>query len=175
MGHHLGYGLQCKKVQGHAHWWQKSQVPVQHGRRASSSDRRGERHWCHGDGQSETSGPMQQGGQAAQAVLGQISRAFHYRDRHVFVRLYTQYVRPHLEFSTQAWAPWTEADKKVLERMQMKAMAMVSGLVSREYEARLAELGLGARPTCASCTRSCTALEDCTTRAGSSGQVTVPE
>ena len=108
-------------------------------------------------------------------MLGQISRAFHYRDRHVFVRLYTQYVRPHLEFSTQAWAPWTEADKKVLERMQMKAMAMVSGLVSREYEARLAELGLGARPTCASCTRSCTALEDCTTRAGSSGQVTVPE
>ena len=30
----------------------------------------------------------------AKAVLGQISRAFHYRDRHVFMRLYTQYVRP---------------------------------------------------------------------------------
>ena len=78
----------------------------------------------------------------AQAVLGQISRAFHYRDRHVFVRLYTQYVRPHLEFSTQAWAPWTEADKKVLERVQMRAVAMVSGLVSQDYEARLTELGL---------------------------------
>jgi len=34
----------------------------------------------------------------AQVVLGQISRAFHYRDRHIFVRLYKQYVRPHLEF-----------------------------------------------------------------------------
>ena len=78
----------------------------------------------------------------AQAVLGQISRAFHYRDRHVFVRLYTQYVRLHLEFSTQAWAPWTEADKKVLERVQMRAVAMVSGLVSQDYEARLTELGL---------------------------------
>ncbi len=27
----------------------------------------------------------------AQAVLGQITRAFHYRDRHVFLRLYKQY------------------------------------------------------------------------------------
>ena len=44
----------------------------------------------------------------AQAVLGQISRAFHYCDRHVFIRLYCQYVRPHLEFSTQAWSPWQE-------------------------------------------------------------------
>ena len=78
----------------------------------------------------------------AQAVLGQVTWAFHYRDRHVFVRLYTQYVCPHLEFSTQAWAPWTEADKKMLERVQMKAVAMVSGLTSREYKERLRELGM---------------------------------
>ena len=32
----------------------------------------------------------------AQAILGQIARAFHYRDRHVFVKLYCQYVRPTL-------------------------------------------------------------------------------
>ena len=35
-----------------------------------------------------------------------------------------------------------EADKKVLERVQMKAVAMVSGLVSQEYEARLMDLCL---------------------------------
>jgi hypothetical protein len=35
----------------------------------------------------------------AQTVLGQISRTFHYRDRHVFLRLYKHFVRPHLEFS----------------------------------------------------------------------------
>jgi hypothetical protein len=52
----------------------------------------------------------------AQSVLGQLTRAFHYRDRHIFIRLYKQYVRPHLEFSTQAWAPWTEADKSCLEK-----------------------------------------------------------
>ena len=38
--------------------------------------------------------------------------------------------------------PGHEADKKVLERVQMKAVAMVSGLVNREYEARLTELSL---------------------------------
>ncbi len=78
----------------------------------------------------------------AQAVLGQITRAFHYRDRHVFVRLYKQYVRPHLEFCTQAWAPWNEEDINCLEKVQQKALNMVSGLRARTYEARLEELGL---------------------------------
>jgi ribonuclease P/MRP protein subunit RPP40 len=57
----------------------------------------------------------------AQGVLGQLTRAFHYRDRHVFMRLYKQYVRPHLEFSTQAWSPWTEGDKSCLEKVQQRA------------------------------------------------------
>ena len=35
----------------------------------------------------------------AQAVLGQIARAFHFCDRHVFLQLYITYVRPHLEFA----------------------------------------------------------------------------
>jgi len=54
----------------------------------------------------------------ANAVLGQISRAFHYRDRWTFVRLYKLYVRPHLEFSVAAWAPWTQADIECLEKVQ---------------------------------------------------------
>jgi hypothetical protein len=41
-----------------------------------------------------------------------------YRDRHVFVRLYVQYVRPHLEFSVPAWSPWQKADKECLEKVQ---------------------------------------------------------
>jgi hypothetical protein len=78
----------------------------------------------------------------AQAVLGQITRAFHYRDRHVFVRLYKQYVRPHLEFCTQAWSPWSEEDITCLEKVQQRAIKMVSGLRARTYEERLKELGL---------------------------------
>jgi hypothetical protein len=56
------------------------------------------------------------------------------------MRLYKQYVRPHLEFSTQAWSPWTEADKSCLEKVQQRAVKMVSGLKSDEYSERLAEL-----------------------------------
>jgi ribonucleases P/MRP protein subunit RPP40 len=78
----------------------------------------------------------------AQAVLGQITRAFRYRDKSVFLQLYKQYVRPHLEFAVQAWSPWLQADKEVLEKVQRRAVNMVSGLRSREYEDRLRELGL---------------------------------
>jgi hypothetical protein len=42
--------------------------------------------------------------------IGSFSRAFHYRNRHVSLRLYKQYVRPHLEFEVQAWSPWTEGN-----------------------------------------------------------------
>ena len=78
----------------------------------------------------------------ASAVLSQIYRSFQYRDRHVFVQLYKQYVRPHLEFAVQAWSPWAEGDKEVLEKVQKRAIAMVAGLSGRTYEERLAELGM---------------------------------
>ena len=78
----------------------------------------------------------------ATAVLGQLMKNFHYRDRHIFVKLYIQYVRPHLEFSSPAWAPWLEGDKAMLEKVQQKAVKMVSGLRGRTYEEKCAELGL---------------------------------
>jgi hypothetical protein len=78
----------------------------------------------------------------AQAVLGQITRAFHYREKVVFLQLYKQYVRPHLEFAVQSWSPWQQADKEALEKVQKRAVAMVAGLRSRGYEDRLKELKL---------------------------------
>ena len=47
-----------------------------------------------------------------------------------------------MEFTVQAWSPWTVADKAVLEQVQKRAIRMISGLRSPEYEDRLAELGL---------------------------------
>ena len=44
--------------------------------------------------------------QIANIVFGQILRAFHFRDRHTFLDLYKQQVRPHLEFAVAAWYPW---------------------------------------------------------------------
>ena len=78
----------------------------------------------------------------ANVVLGQISRAFHFRDKSTFVKLYKQYVRPHLEFSVPAWSPWTQGDKETLEKIQRRAVKMVSGLRGRTYEDRLKELDM---------------------------------
>ena len=41
----------------------------------------------------------------AQGVLRQALRALSYRDQTVLPKIYAQYVRPHLEFAIQAWAP----------------------------------------------------------------------
>jgi hypothetical protein len=88
------------------------------------------------------SAQCQRAARTAQTVLSQLGRAFHYRDRHIFVRLYVQYVRPHLEFASPAWSPWQEADKECLEKVQKRAVSMISGLASALYEERLKELGL---------------------------------
>jgi hypothetical protein len=69
----------------------------------------------------------------ASAVLGQLRRNFHYRDRYTFLRLYKQYVRPHLEFSAPAWSPWLQGDKDTLEKVQEKAV---------NYLEKCAKLGL---------------------------------
>jgi len=78
----------------------------------------------------------------ANAVLNQIFKAFHYRDRRTFVQLYLQYVRPHLEFASPAWSPWSQGDIDILEKVQQRAVKAVSGLAGRTYEERLRELGL---------------------------------
>ena len=72
--------------------------------------------------------------------MTQIARSFHYRDRKTFLNLYTTYVRPHTEFSTPAWNPWLQQDQEVLENVQKRAVTMISGLCSNNYEDRLIEL-----------------------------------
>ena len=77
----------------------------------------------------------------ANAVLGQISRAFHFRDKQIFTGLYKQYVRPHLEYALQAWSPWLEKDKDILEAVHKRAVRVVTGLRATDYVGRLQELG----------------------------------
>ena len=78
----------------------------------------------------------------ANTVLGQINRAFHFREKNVMVNLYKQYVRLHLEFVVQAWAPWTSADKDLLNDVQKRAVRAISGLQADSYTGKLEELGL---------------------------------
>jgi hypothetical protein len=78
----------------------------------------------------------------AMAVLKQIERNFHYRDRNVFVNIYKQYVRPHVEFSSPAWAPWNRADIEKLESVQRRAVKLVAGLEANSYEEKCRALSL---------------------------------
>ncbi len=78
----------------------------------------------------------------AMAVLSQIKWNFHYRDRHIFVKLYKQYARPHLEFAAPAWSPWLQGDKDMLENVQERAERMVGGLQGTTYLEKCKELGL---------------------------------
>jgi hypothetical protein len=84
----------------------------------------------------------QKAANTAAAVLKTVQRNFHFRDKHVYMRLYKQYVRPHLEFAVPAWSPWNETDKQMLEAVQIKAVRWVSGLDGLTYEEKCKELGL---------------------------------
>ncbi len=57
------------------------------------------------------------------------------------MKLYIQYVRPNLEFASQAWLPWQEGDKFILEKFQEKALKMVDGIKANNYKERCEILG----------------------------------
>lgn len=61
----------------------------------------------------------------ANSVLGQMFRTFTYRDKYHWIRLYKTYIRPHLEYAVQCWAPWTDADISVLEKQSEWCWALV--------------------------------------------------
>ena len=78
----------------------------------------------------------------AKGILKQITKAFHFRDRFIFLNLYKRYVRVHLEYSSPSWCPWQTGDIEELEQVQKKAVGMISGLSGNTYEEKLRELKL---------------------------------
>ena len=78
----------------------------------------------------------------ARGVLFNISKAFHYRDRHIFVRLYKQYVRCLLEYAAPAWNPWHLNDIECLEKVQKSMVNLIPGLQGTTYLEKLSELKL---------------------------------
>ena len=77
----------------------------------------------------------------ANQILGQLLRAFTYRDSIHFIKLYKVYVRCHMEYAVQTWNPYLENDKEVLENVQRRAIRQVSGLTG-SYEEKLEKVGL---------------------------------
>ena len=54
-------------------------------------------------------------------VLGMLKNSFTLRDTILWKRLYTNYVRPHLEFSIKVWNPYMKGDIKTFEQAQRRA------------------------------------------------------
>jgi hypothetical protein len=78
----------------------------------------------------------------ANGVLRTIWRNFQCRDSKVYLNLYKQYVRPHLECSVSAWAPWLQGDKQLLEKVQERAVNAMPGMQGMSYEEKCQRLEL---------------------------------
>ena len=70
-----------------------------------------------------------------------MARSITYRDKFTFLRLYKVYVRPHLQYCSSAWSPYTVADKELLESVQRRAVRMITNL-SGSYDQKLLVLGM---------------------------------
>ena len=75
-------------------------------------------------------------------ILGLIRQNIVYKEKVLIIPLYKTIVRPHLEYSIQAWRPYRKKDIDMLERVQRRATKMIPKLRNISYEMRLKECGL---------------------------------
>ena len=60
----------------------------------------------------------------------------------MFRKLYTAFVRPHIEYAQCVWSPHLQKHIKQLENVQIRATKVVDGMKNMEYSERLKKLGL---------------------------------
>ena len=78
----------------------------------------------------------------AHVVLTQLRRATTLRDSRTFPKLYQAYVRPLLETAAPVWNPTKKESIYTLEKVQKRALRMISDLGSLHYDERLEKLGM---------------------------------
>ena len=78
----------------------------------------------------------------ANSMLGQLKRTFVTRDKIIWKKLYTTYVRPHLEFAVAAWNPYLKKDINLKEKVQKRATKVSPAIRHLTYEKRLVNLNL---------------------------------
>ena len=78
----------------------------------------------------------------ANSMLGMLKRTFVSRDKKIWKKLYTTYVRPHLEFAVSAWNPYLQKDINTLEKVQRRATKVSYPIKNLKYEDRLSDLKL---------------------------------
>lgn len=75
-------------------------------------------------------------------MLGMLRNTFVTRDARIWCRLYTTYIRPHLEYAVAVWNPYLQRDIEVLERVQHRATKVSRELKKMTYEDRCRQLKL---------------------------------
>ena len=78
----------------------------------------------------------------ANAIAGLIRRTFSYLDGSLFKKLFTTFVRPHLEYGQVIWAPHLKKYITILENVQRRATKLVDGFHHMSYSERLKKLNL---------------------------------
>ncbi|KAJ8029222.1 hypothetical protein HOLleu_28564 [Holothuria leucospilota] len=69
----------------------------------------------------------------ANRVLGLIKRNFSSFSKEIVLNLYKQLVRPHLDYAAQAWSPFYEKDKFLLEQVLRRATRLILYPISRNF------------------------------------------
>ena len=78
----------------------------------------------------------------ANAIAGLIRRTFSYLDGSLLKKLFTTFVRPHLEYGQVIWAPHLKKYITILENVQRQATKLVDGFHHMSYSERLKKLNL---------------------------------
>ncbi len=78
--------------------------------------------------------------QKATSTLHWIRRAFKVFPPELFGKIFSAFVRPHLDYGMPVWTPWLKKD--VDEQVQRRATKMVDGLRDLSYQERLLKLDL---------------------------------
>ena len=78
----------------------------------------------------------------ANQILGQIYRTIENKTTENIIPLYLSLVRPHLEYCVQAWSPYYAKDIVKLEKVQRRALNMITDLKHLDYQEKLLKLDL---------------------------------
>ena len=78
----------------------------------------------------------------ANRALSFIKRNVNYKSKEIIRTLYNAYVRPHLEYSIQAWSPYLKHDINLLESVQRRMTKIIPSIKHLEYNDRLNALNL---------------------------------